>query len=282
MARIAYVNGAYVPMNRARLHIEDRGAQFADAIYEVWSLRDGVLFDVAGHLARMRRSLHALHIGFAMTDASLMAVVHETVRRNRVRNAIVYLQIGRGAAPRNHLFPSPDTPPSLVITARPADWSVADAKAKTGARVITTPDIRWGRCDIKTVGLLPNALAKQSAKQAGADEAWMVDTDGRVTEGSSTNAWIVTDDDTILTRPVTDNILAGITREKVIALAKKRQLTVIERAFGVDEALAAREAFMTSATTFVTPIVQIDGQAVGHGEPGPVALGLRRDYFVDA
>lgn len=279
MSRIAYVNGRYRPLAAASLHIEDRGTQFGDAVYEVWSLRDGVLFDVAGHLTRLRRSLGELGIGFAMTDASLMAVVRETVRQNRVRNGIVYLQIGRGAAPRNHVFPDASTTPaSIVITVRPADWVAADRAAQKGVGVITTPDIRWGRCDIKTVGLLPNALAKQAAREAGAVEAWMVDPQGMVTEGSSTNAWIVKGN-AIVTRPVTDNILAGITRARVVELGRARQLTIEERPFSLDEARAADEAFMTSATTFVTPIVSIDGAAVGTGVPGPIATHLRQDYL---
>jgi D-alanine transaminase len=228
------------------------------------------------------RSLAELRIDPPMSRAALTQVLRETVRRNRVRDGIVYLQITRGVARRDHAFPAAGTPATVVITARRVDFEAEGAKAAKGVAAITQPDIRWGRCDIKTVGLLPNALAKQAAREAGAYEAWLVDKDGYVTEGASTNAWIVDAEGRLRTRDTGANILRGITRKTLIALAEALQIPVVEQPFTVAEALAASEAFITAASTFVMPIVTIDGQAIGSGRPGPVATRLRSLYLQQA
>jgi D-alanine transaminase len=282
MSRIAYVNGRYVPHARASIHIEDRGFQFADGVYEVWSVFDGRLGDSDGHFQRLARSLSELSIAAPMSDASLDRVLRETVRRNRVRDGIVYLQITRGVARRDHAFPPQGTPVSMVVTARSVNFQTLDAKAMRGVAVITRPDQRWARCDIKTVSLLPNVLAKQAAREAGAYEAWLVDKDGLVTEGASTNAWIVDADGVLRTRDTDANILRGVTRKTVLGVAAELQIRVEERPFTVAEALGAREAFITAATAFVTPVVSIDGTAIGSGRPGPMSLRLRARYVEQA
>ena len=279
MSRVAYVDGRYRPLGEAAVHIEDRGYQFADAIYEVWAVRDGRLLDMDGHLKRLARSLGELRIKAPIADAALMAVLRETLRRNQVRDGIVYLQISRGVAPRDHAFPNPDVKPTIVVTAKALDARVYDARAQQGVSVITLPDERWARCDIKTVSLLPNVLAKQRAKEAGAYEAWLLDGDGFVTEGTSSNAWIVDTQGRLVTRDLSHHILHGVTRAAVMKLAAERQISVVEKAFTPDEARAAREAFLTSAANAIMPIVGIDGTAVGKGEPGPIALALREAYF---
>ena len=277
MSRIAYVNGKYVRGEDARVSIEDRGYQFADAIYEVCLLIDGVFWDMDGHLARMHRSLEELQITAPMSDASLKVVMHRVASRNRLKDALVYLQISRGAAPRNHAFPKLTVEPSLVVTARPFNIHQNDDTAAAGVEVVTRPDIRWGRVDIKTVGLLPNALAKQAAVEAGCGEAWLV-RDGHVTEGTSSNAWIVRDDGVILTHPKTNEILGGITRETTLKCAADLQIRVCEQKFTVDQAKTASEAFITSATSLVMPVTKIDSVTIGDGKPGPVALRLRDAY----
>ncbi len=282
MSRVAYVDGQYVPFADACVHIEDRGLQFADSIYEVWGVRDGRFLDTDGHIQRLIRSLGELDIPMPMTAQALMLVLAETTRRNRVRNGMVYLQITRGVARRDHAFPSPAVPPTVIITAKPQNVVNLEAQASRGARVITVPDIRWGRCDIKTTALTANVLAKQAARMAGAQEAWMLDADGYITEGSSTNAWIIDRDGVLRTRPASDNILNGITRRTVIALAEQFQLPVSEVAFTLDDVLAAREAFFTAATALVTPVTHIDGKVIGSGQPGPMALRLREAYLQQA
>ncbi len=277
MPRIAYVNGQYLPHAEACVHIEDRGYQFADGIYEVCVVVDGRYWDMDGHLARMTRSLNELSMAAPMEMSALKVVMAEVVRRNRLKNALVYMQVTRGVATRNHAFPPEGTPPSLTITARRFDFNQSDAKAAKGIAVITHPDIRWGRVDIKTVGLLPNALAKEAAVRAGAAEAFLV-RDGVVTECSASNAWIVDKSGAIITHPKGNTILGGVTRQSAIACAEELQMTVIERAFTVEEAMAASEVFLTSATSFVMPIISIDGAPVGGGRPGPVALRLREAY----
>lgn len=277
MPHIAYVNGQYVPQRDATVHIEDRGYQFADGIYEVCVVVDGAYWDMDGHLARMERSLKELAMAAPMDIGSLKVVMGEVVRRNRLKNALVYMQVTRGVAPRNHSFPRPETSPSLVITARRFDFNQSDAKAAKGVSVITQPDIRWGRVDIKTVGLLPNAMAKEAATKAGAFEALLV-RDGFVTECSSSNAWIVDESGALITHPKGNSILGGITRQTAIACAEELQIKVIERPFTIEEAKAAPEAFLTSATSFVMPIVAIDGAQIGAGTPGPVAKRLREAY----
>lgn len=279
MSRIAYVNGQYRPHGQATVHIEDRGFQFADGVYEVWSVFDGKLADFEGHLTRLHRSLNELRITIPMSEAALTRVLQETVRRNRIVEGIVYLQVTRGTARRDHPFPAEGTPPSVIVTARSIPLSKGNASAAKGVAVTTHPDIRWGRCDIKTVGLLPNVLAKQAAKEKGAAEAWMVDEAGLVTEGSSTNAWIVDEDGVLRTRDAQANILRGITRTAVMALVADEGLKIEERAFTVDEVKRAKEAFYTSASGFVMPATSIDGTKIGNGKPGPVATKLRDLYL---
>ncbi len=277
MSRIAYVNGRYLPHRGASVHIEDRGYQFADGVYEVIAVYGGKLIDEEGHLVRLDRSLRELSILWPVAPSVLPVLMREVVARNRIRNGIVYVQITRGVSRREHGFPV-GARPALVITAR--QQSLAHPAAKTGVGVITVPDIRWERCDIKSVALLPNVLAKQQAKESGAYEAWQVDEEGCVTEGSSTNAWIVTKDGEIVTRDASDAILNGITRQAVIRLARDAQMKIVERPFTVEEAKEASEAFLTSTTSFVLPIVSIDGEPVGDGRPGLVATRLR-DFYVD-
>jgi D-alanine transaminase len=279
MSRIAYVNGFYRPHRDACVHIEDRGFQFADGVYEVCEVRDARLVDERRHMARLMRSLGELRIGLPMTMPALSVVLHETMRRNRVRNGIVYLQITRGEARRDFAFPAPDTPASVVVTARSHDPARAEATAAEGIAVITVPDRRWARPDIKSVSLLPNVLAKQAARDAGAREAWLVDAKGYITEGASSNAWIIAADGELVTRPTADNsILNGISRAVVLDAIAARGLAFKERAFTVAEAKAAREAFVTAASQIVQPVVRIDGTPVGDGRPGPFALTLRREF----
>ena len=279
MSRVAYVNGRFLPQSEAGVSVEDRGFQFADGVYEVWAVFGGRLADAEGHLERLERSLGELRIDQPMSRAALTQVLRETARRNRVRDGIVYLQVTRGAARRDHAFPAGDVTPTVVATARSIDYAAEEAKAARGVKVVTVPDIRWGRCDIKTVGLLPNCLAKQAAREAGAYEAWLVDDQGLVTEGSSTNAWIVDDQGRLRTRDTQSNILRGVTRKGLMGIAAGLQIQVIEKPFTVEEAQGAAEAFLTSASAFLTPIVEIDGKPVGAGTPGPVAQRLRALYL---
>lgn len=282
MSRVAYVDGRYVPLADAAVHVEDRGFQFADGVYEVWATFDGRLADAEGHLTRLERSLGELRIATPMGRAGLLAVVRETVRRNRVRDGMAYIQVTRGQARRDHAFPSHGPRPTLVVTVRAVDLAAAEARAVQGVAVVTTPETRWARCDIKTVALLPNVLAKQAAREQGAYEAWFVDGDGLVTEGASTNAWIVDADGRLRTRDTRANILRGITRAALIDLARERQIGVDERPFSVAEAQGAREAFITAASAFVMPVIRIDGVTVGQGTPGPVATRLRSLYLEHA
>jgi D-alanine transaminase len=278
MSRVAYVNGRYLPMRRANVHIEDRGYQFSDGVYEVCEVRDAQIVDERRHLARLQRSLDELRIREPMPFSALSTVLHETVRRNRVRNGILYLQVTRGVARRDHAFPSPQTAPGLVVTARSLDRTKREAEAEQGISVITVPDIRWTRVDIKTVGLLPNVLAKQAAREQGAREAWLVDSKGFVTEGASANAWIVTNEGKIVTRPADHGILRGISRTVVLEAIAALGLEIEERPFTVAEAYAAREAFVTAASQIVLPVTHIDGRPVGNGHPGLVATELRREF----
>ena len=279
MGRVAYVNGAFVPHANATVHIEDRGYQLADAVYEVWALFDGKLADAEGHFARLERSLSELSIAMPMSRAALTLVLKAAVRRNRVREGLVYLQVSRGVAPRDHAFPTKAVRPAVVITVKGFDRAASEAKAAKGVSVVTTPENRWGRCDIKTVGLLPNALAKQKAREAGAAEAWFVDELGFVTEGASSNAWIVDADGTLRTRDTNANILRGITRNTLLDVIRDAGLTVNERPFTPDEAVAAKEAFITGAGTLVQPVIAVDGRPVGDGAVGPVAMRLRSLYI---
>jgi D-alanine transaminase len=278
MSRIAYVNGRYLPLAAACVNVEDRGYQFSDGVYEVCEVRGGRLIDQRRHIERLKRSLSELRIAMPMTDAALGVVLRETVRRNRVRWGIVYLQITRGVAHRDHGFPPPGTAPSVVVTARNMDLAGAERQAAQGVAVISVPDNRWERVDIKSVSLLPNVMAKQAAREQGAREAWFVDRNGLVTEGSSSNAWIVTRDGHVVTRHADHAILRGITRTIVLDVLEAHGLTLEERAFTIEEALAAREAFITAASQIVLPVVRIDGKPVGNGAPGLVATALRRDF----
>ncbi len=279
MSRVAYVNGVFQPHGEASVHIEDRGYQLADGIYEVWAVFDGKLSDAQGHFERLDRSLSELRITPPMSRAALKIALRETLRRNRVRNGLVYLQVTRGVATRDHAFPAPGTPPSVVITAKSVDRAAAEAKAAKGAAVITVPETRWARCDIKTVALLPNVLAKQAAREAGAVEAWFVDDLGLVTEGASSNAWIIDKEGRLRTRDTQANILRGITRKTLMEVIAAEGLALEERPFTVEEARTAREAFITGAGTLLLPIVKVDGHVLGDGKPGPVAKRLRELYI---
>lgn len=278
MSRYAYVNGRYVPFRDAKVHVEDRGYQFADSVYEVCEVRGGRLIDARRHLDRLERSLGALRIAMPMTRAALLVVLHEVAARNRIGYGIVYLQISRGVARRDHAFPGPETAPALVVTARPLNRAGNEALAGRGIAVVSVPDVRWSRVDIKTTGLLPNVLARQAAIDQGARDAWFVDQSGAVTEASSANAWIVTAHGTVVTRRADHAILCGITRTVLFEVLKAQGLTVEERAFTLEEAYLAREAFETSASQIVMPVVSIDGRMVGNGRPGLLAAALRREY----
>ena len=278
MSRIAYVNGRYLPHAHAMVSVEDRGYQFADGVYEVCEVRGGRIVDERRHMARLERSLKELRIARPMTPAALAVVVRETIGRNRVRDGIVYIEVTRGTARRDFLFPPAGTKPSLVVTARSNDLAKLEQAAAEGIAVITVPDIRWGRVDIKSVALLPNVLAKQAAREQSAREAWLVDKQGSITEGGSSNAWIVARDGKVVTRPLGQDILPGITRSVVIDVVKAQGLTLEERAFTLEEAYSAREAFVTSASQTVIPVVSINGHPIGNGAPGLVAAALRRDF----
>lgn len=279
MPRIAYVNGRYLPHGTASVHIEDRGYQFADGVYEVCEVARGYIVDGKRHLDRLDRSLHELAIAWPIARAALEQIMREVVRRNHVRNGKVYLQVTRGVASRDHVFPKAGTRPALVVSAKSADPDGASRRAERGISVITVPENRWGRVDIKTVGLLPNVLARQKAKEQGAEEAWFVDGEGFITEGAATNAWIVSKDGKLVTRPADFGILRGVTRTTLMEVAAKLGLAVEERGFTVAEAQGAREAFITAATTLVMPVVAIDGMPVANGHPGSVALSLREAFF---
>jgi D-alanine transaminase len=278
MSRIAYVNGRYVPHQAAAVHVEDRGYQFADGVYEVCEIWHGFIVDETLHLDRLERSLRELSIAMPMARSALKVVIREVIRRNRVANGLVYLQVTRGVAPRDHSFPPKDTPPALVVTAKSISPEKGECSAAEGVGVITLPDNRWERVDIKSVSLLPNVIAKEKAKTAGAREAWFVDREGFVTEGSSTTAWIVTTDGVLVTRPNGTGILPGITRITATEVARRAGLKVEERKFTVAEAKAAREAFITAASTIVMPVVRIDGEAVANGHPGSIATTLRAAF----
>jgi D-alanine transaminase len=278
MSRIAYVNGRYLPVREACVNVEDRGYQFADGVYEVCEVRDGRLVDAPRHLARLERSLSELRIAQPMSHTSIQFVMQETVRRNRVDYGLVYLQITRGVARRDHAFPMQPVAPSMVVTAKSLSFEKNQASAMKGIAVITTAENRWPRVDIKSVSLLPNVLAKQAAREAGAYEAWYVDPQGFVTEGSSSNAWIITSDGRVVTRQVDNHILSGITRAVLMNVLEALQLRLEERAFTAAEAYGAAEAFVTSASQIVMPVVKVDGRDIGDGKPGSVAMRLREEF----
>jgi len=275
---MAYVNGRYMPMRNAVVHVEDRGYQFGDGVYEVCEVRGGELIDRRRHLARLKRSLDELRIRMPMSEAALGVVLREVVARNRIGYGTVYMQVTRGVARRDHAFPTTEVPPSLVVTGRVLNRARNETLAAKGVAVVSVPDDRWGRVDIKTIGLLPNVLARQTAIEKGAREAWLIAKDGTVTEGASSNAWIVTPAGSIVTHPADHTILSGITRAVLFEAIKGQGLTIEERPFTLNEAYAAREAFLTSASQIVVPVVTIDGRTVGDGKPGPIATGLRREF----
>jgi D-alanine transaminase len=278
VSRIVYVNGRYLPYAQAGVHVEDRGFQFADGVYEVCEVRDGSLVDEKPHMARLERSLAELAIPAPMSMAALAHVMRETIRRNHVRNGLLYLQVTRGAGPRDFTFPTSEVERTVVCIARPLAPEPLEAQATQGISVKSLPDIRWGRSDIKTVMLLPACLAKNAAREEGADEAWFIDNEGFVTEGASSNAWIVLDGETVITRQIAPAILAGVTRATLIEGLAREGISLVEQPFKLVEAQSAREAFITSATNTVMPVVRIDGRAVGDGRPGPIARQLRSKF----
>jgi D-alanine transaminase len=278
VGRIAYVNGRYLLQAEAAVHIEDRGYQFGDGVYEVCEVHGGLLIDEERHMERLRRSLGELRMDYPLQPAALSVVLRQIIARNKVSEGYVYLQVTRGVAPRDHAFPVPSVRPSIVVTARSTDRSKAEATAAKGISVISCLDIRWRRTDIKTIGLLPNVLARQAAREQGAYEAWLLDEDGMVTEGAASNAWIVNEEGTIITRYADSLILRGVTRTTLIDLVTAEGLRLEERKFSLEEAKSAREAFVTGATTLVMPVVAIDGHAIGNGKPGPLAQRLRAKF----
>lgn len=277
MTRIAFVNGAYRRHAEAQVHIEDRGYQFGDGVYEVCEIRNGALIDEKPHLARLERSLAALRIAAPIGLDALKLIMRETIRRNRVRDGLVYIQITRGVAPRDHGFPAASRA-SLVVSAKSVDRRKGEASASSGVRVVALPDERWRRPDIKSLQLLPNVLAKQAARDDGAYEAWLVDAQGRITEGASTNAWIVTGQGKLATRQADHAILGGITRATLLGLLAKEGLGLEERAFTLEETYMAREAFLTSAGNGVMPVVIVNDRKIGDGRPGAIALALREKF----
>lgn len=276
MPRIAYVNGAYVPHRHASVHIEDRGYQFSDGAYEVVNTYRGRLIDELRHLQRLDRSLSELSIASPMAQQAMRLVMREVVRRNRMTTGLLYIQVTRGVAPRDHKFPR-SIKPAMVMTARSIP-EFPQEMVDDGVKILTIADIRWARCDIKSVALLPNILAKQAAAEAGAYEAWLVDECDYVTEGSSSNAWIVTVDNILVTQPTGRRILAGITRQAIISLAGELGYTVEERPFTVTEAYQAKEAFMSNSSHFVTPVTQIDDAVIANGKPGNLTIELHQRY----
>ncbi len=278
MSRIAYVNGAYVAHDTAFVHIDDRGYQFADGVYEVVSVRNSKLIDEEAHLNRLWRSLNELEMAEPVTRSALKVITRQLMRQNRAKDALVYIQITRGVAKRDHAYPK-EGRSSLVMTCRRFNFAAVKARSTQGIKVSSQADIRWGRCDIKSTSLLPNIMAKQAAKEAGAFEALLVDADGYVTEGSSTSIWMVDSNGTLVTRPISDNILPGITRATLMEMAAKHQMKFEERPFTLEEAKAAPELFLTSATSCAMPIVQLDETTIGSGRPGPVASKLAEIYW---
>lgn len=278
MSRIAYVNGQYRDMRDASVNIEDRGYQFSDGVYEVCEIRGGKIVDMPRHLTRLQRSLRELRIDMPMPLAALEIVIHETVRRNRVTYGIVYLQVTRGVARRDHAFPVKPVKPAVVVTARGLNFQKNQDTAAKGIGVITVPENRWPRVDIKSVSLLPNVLAKQQARENDAYEAWYVDGDGYVTEGSSSNAWIVTRDGKVVTRSAESGILAGITRAVLAEVMAALQIKFEERPFTPAEAYEAAEAFVTASSQIVMPVVRIDGRSIGDGKPGSISMRLREEF----
>ncbi len=278
VGRIAYVDGRYIRHDLACVHIEDRGLQFGDAIYEVFGVFGGHIYDEEEHLDRLERSLREIALAMPMDRAALKFVLREIARRNRITNGLVYLQITRGAFRRDHAIPPIERRPTMILTARPTDAAAFEKRREAGIAVLTCRDERWARCDIKSTGLLPNVLAKTAARDAGAWEAWLIDGEGRITEGSSTTAWIVDRDGRLVTRDLDNAVLPGVTRRVLADVAADAQMPIVERRFTKEEALEAREAFITAATIGALPVVTIDGRQLGDGRPGPVARRLQDLY----
>lgn len=278
VGRIAYVNGRYLPHGEASVHIEDRGLQFADSIYEVFGVFGGRIWDEEEHLDRLERSVGEIQLAMPMPRAALKLVLREVARRNHIADGLIYLQVTRGAVRRDHAIPQREQPSTLILTAREVDANGFDERRASGISVVTRPDERWARCDIKSTALLPNILAKTAARNAGAWEAWLIDREGRVTEGSSTTAWIVDKDGDLVTRDLDNAVLPGVTRRVLAQVAESAQMPIVERRFTRADALAAREAFITAATIGALPVVTIDGNPVGDGKPGPVARRLQELY----
>lgn len=276
MSRIAYVNGTFGPLEDAKVSILDRGFLFGDGIYEVTAVLDGKLVDFEGHVARLWRSLREIELASPVDEPALRELHHEMIRRNNLSEGMIYLEITRGAAERDFTFPK-DAKPTLVMFTMEKNIQ-GDAKATTGIKVLSVPDLRWERRDIKSVAMLAQVLAKEAAAKAGCGEAWMIQ-DGFVTEGGSSTAFIVNKDGNIITRPLSNAILPGVTRKAVLALAHERDLMIEERPFTIEEAYDAAEAFVTSASSFVMPVVEIDGKRIGGGQPGPMARRLRELYL---
>ncbi len=276
MARIAHINGHYRPLQDAMVAAEDRGYQFADGVYEVIKVLGGRTCDLERHLDRLERSLAALDISPPMPRRALQSVLFETLRRNRLVDALLYLQITRGTAPRNHLFPKGARPSLLVTVRRPV--FPGEREREEGVGVITRPDLRWGRCDIKSIGLLPNVMARQSAAAAGCREAWLIDREGMVTEGSASNAYIVDGSGRLITHPLSERILGGVTRSVILELARGAGIDVIERPFSLVEAHVAREAALSSTSSWLLPVTAIDGRPVSNGMPGHVVRRLMALY----
>ncbi|UEM23452.1 D-amino-acid transaminase [Skermanella mucosa] len=278
MARYAYVNGRFVPHGEAMVHVEDRGFQFADGVYEVVTIIGGRLVDEQGHLDRLARSLNELRIAWPVAPRVLKLLMRRLIAGNHVTQGTIYLQITRGVAPRDFKFPKHSHSTLVMTTKRAAAFATAE-QLENGVKVISIPDIRWLRRDIKSVALLPQVLGKQQAVEAGAFEAWQLDPDGNVTEGCSSNAWIVTEDGTLVTRYANNLILNGVTRLSIIRLAKEAGIPFEERPFSLEEAYRAREAFVSSASTFVMPVTRIDDRTVGNGKPGSLGERLRQAYL---
>jgi D-alanine transaminase len=281
MSKISFVNGRYVPAVNATVNVEDRGYQFADGVYEVIAVAGSRLIDLEPHLERLNRSLLNLEIEWPCSERVLKIILRKLLNQNRLKDGIVYIQVTRGVAPRTHAFPKERVRPSLVVTVSHAGRPSVRQLEK-GVKVVTMPENRWQRPDIKSVSLLPNVLAKQYAVENNAFETWFIDDEHTVTEGASTNAWIVLVGQEIVTRPLGNDILGGITRMKLIELAKAGNMRITERPFSIEEALNAEEAFISSTTSFVTPVIAIDGEVVGSGKPGPVTrnlLAMYREHF---
>ena len=278
MTRITYVNGTYIPHDRAAVHVEDRGFQFADSVYEVCAFEGTKIIDEQAHLARLEQSLASIDVAMPMSRRGLGIIFREVVRKNKLTSGIVYCQVTRGKAKRDHAFPNPAPLPTLVVSAKRIAPETLDARRKNGVSIVFRPDERWARCDIKSTGLLANVLAKQSARSTGAYEAWLFDEDGNVTEGTSTNAWIVLADGSLVTRPLDQHILGGVTRAKLIECAHSANIPVIERKFSTKEVTTAAEAFSSASTVGALPVVSIDGTPIGSGTPGPITRRLNELY----